>query len=190
MYPFKSHRVAAPGDEDTPQMPTVAEKNIRVVVRLEHEALNQRSFADQVGDTIASAATKPWFIAAHLLVFGTWVSANAIGWWRFDPPPFDLLSTVIAIEAIFLTLTVLASQHRMARISNRRAHLNLQIDLLAEREMTVMIRMLEKLLEHSNVDPDAVVPDAAELRKTTDFAALVDQLESRLNGPDGPAHRK
>lgn len=54
----------------------------------------------------------------------------------------------VALEAIFLALFVLASQNRLARQSDNRAHLNLQIDLLAEREMTTVLRLLMVIAKH------------------------------------------
>ena len=54
----------------------------------------------------------------------------------------------VALEAIFLALFVLASQNRLARQSDNRAHLNLQIDLLAEREMTTVRRLLMDIAKH------------------------------------------
>ena len=170
---------------DTPQMP-VAEKNISAMVRLEQEALNHRGFGDRLGDVVTGLATRPWLIAAHVLVFALWIAVNTFGSRQFDPKPYNLLSTVVSLEAIFLTLLILASQHRMSRISDRRAHLNLQVDLLAEQEMTVMLRMLERLLEHLKLDP-VMAPQTAELLKMTDVEALAGKLETRLRQTPGNA---
>jgi uncharacterized membrane protein len=41
------------------------------------------------------------------------------------------------LEAIFLDLFIPASQNRLARQADKRSHLDLPIDLLAEREMTM-----------------------------------------------------
>jgi len=185
LYLFKSrqHRDAA-ALEEKPQMPEVAKKNIKVVLRLEQEALDHRSFGEHVADVVTSVASKSWFSALHLALIAGWIAANALGYLHLDPYPFNLLSSIIAVEAIFLTLLVLASQHRMARVAERRSHLNLQIDLLAEQEMTVMLRMLERLLQHFKLDPVETAPQSAELRKMTDFEALVDQLDRRLTPKD------
>ena len=65
------------------------------------------------------------------------------------------------------------SQNRGNRQADRRAHPNLQVDLLAEQESTMILQMLQKLCEHHGLksanDPEvellttATQPDA--LRK-------------------------
>lgn len=181
VYLFRSLRPAntAP-HEDIPHLPTYAQQNISAIIRLEQEALSDRSYAQRIADGVTSVATKPWFIVGHALVFTAWIAINTLGTWRFDPRPFNLLNTVIALEAIFLTLLVLATQHRMSRLSDRRAHLNLQVDLLTEQEMTVVLRMLERLFEHLKLDPITAAPQSAEMRKMTDVEALADQLDTGL----------
>ena len=66
----------------------------------------------------------------------------------FDPYPFGLLTMVVSLEAIFLTIMVLISQNRMTMQADRRAHLDLQVNLLAEQEATAMVRMLERITLH------------------------------------------
>jgi hypothetical protein len=43
---------------------------------------------------------------------------------------------VVSLEAIFVTLAVLNNQNRMTYLADKRAHLDLQINLLAEQEST------------------------------------------------------
>jgi uncharacterized membrane protein len=181
VYSFRSWRGPSPApDEDAPGMPAVAEKNIAAILRMEQEALTHRSLSERVADVVTGVAVKPWFIMCHVVAYALWVLANTIGPWRFDPRPFNFLNTIIALEAIFLTLLVLASQQRMLRVSDRRAHVNLQVDLLAEQEMTVMIRMLEGLFEYLKLDPVTTAPLSAELSKTTDLQALVEKVDTTL----------
>jgi uncharacterized membrane protein len=52
----------------------------------------------------------------------------------FDPYPFSLLTMVVSLEAIFLSLFILMSQHRSGLQADRRSHLDLQINLLSEDE--------------------------------------------------------
>jgi uncharacterized membrane protein len=178
---FTSWRKPQPApEEESPGMPAVAERNISAMLQMEQDALTDRSVSERIADVVTRVAVKPWFIVSHIAAYALWVLANIIGPWRFDPRPFNFLNTIIAIEAIFLTLLVLASQQRMLRLSDRRAHVNLQVDLLAEQEMTVMIRMLERLFEYFKLDPVTTAPQSAELRKTTDLEALVHKVDRRL----------
>ena len=50
---------------------------------------------------------------------------------------------IVAVEAVFLSSFILMRQNRMMRRGERRNHLNLQIDLLAEKEITKLIQMTQ-----------------------------------------------
>lgn len=157
-----------------------SQQNIEAIVRLEHDALNQRTFAERIADLVTRVAVRPWFFAVHAFVICAWMAMNTWGTVRPDPPPFTGLTSTITIEALFVTLLVLAGQHHMSRISDRRAHLDLQINVLAEQEMTLMLRMLERLSDHFNLPPDEAPHEAAELKKTTDLEALVNNIDRML----------
>ena len=161
----------------------VTQQNIDAIIRLEHDAFTQRTFGERVADAVTRVATKPSVIAAHALVLGMWMLGNTLGSWQFDPAPFFVLCTVLAIEAMFLTMLVLVSQQRLTRISDRRSHLNLQIDVLAEQEMTLMVQMLERLFEHLKLEPVSSPPqsrESGEMNTTTDLGALVNKLDRTL----------
>jgi uncharacterized membrane protein len=73
-----------------------------------------------------------------LVLIAGWslVNLHAIpGLKAFDPFPFGVLALVVSSESVFLTIFVLISQSRMARQSERRAHLDLQVGMLSEQEL-------------------------------------------------------
>jgi Protein of unknown function (DUF1003) len=59
---------------------------------------------------------------------------------RFDPYPYGLLTFIVSLEGVLIATFVLTKQNRMAAQSDQRDHLNLQVDLLAEQELTVILR--------------------------------------------------
>jgi uncharacterized membrane protein len=65
-----------------------------------------------------------------------------------DEYPFPLLATILAPEAVLLTSCVLIRQNLIDKTLERRDHLELQINLLAEREATRSLRILQKIAEH------------------------------------------
>ena len=78
-----------------------------------------------------------------------WVSINTQApAWRFDEYPFPLLSVLLALEAVLLTSCVLIRQNIADRAFERRNHLDLQINLLAEREATLSLSILQRIAEH------------------------------------------
>ena len=113
--------------------------------------LDKRSPAQRVSDAVTRALGSASFGILHLVWFAAWIVMNTyrpFGVKAFDPYPFGLLTMLVSLEAIFLTIMVLISQNRMTMQADRRAHLDLQVNLLAEQEGTAMLRMLERITVH------------------------------------------
>jgi uncharacterized membrane protein len=100
----------------------------------------------------------------------------------FDPFPFGILTLIVSSEGVFLAIFILISQNRMTRLSDKRAHLDLQVNMLTEQEMTMMLRMQQRLCEHLGVDVDVVREEAQQLLEETDVHRVVSSLEEKLPG--------
>jgi len=121
------------------------------------------------------------FVAAHVVWFAAWIIWNTglvPGVRPIDPFPFSFLTLVVSLEAIFLTLFVLMSQNNLTRQSERRAHLDLQVNLLAEQESTKTLEVLERIARHLNVPMP--VECARELAAPTDIREVVRTLDRHL----------
>lgn len=162
---------------------THMERNVRAIAQLERAAMQERSPADRLSDAITYVAGSATFVVAHVIGFAIWIGINA-GWIGlvapFDPFPFSLLTLAVSLEAIFLAIFVLMSQNRAARLADRRAHLDLQVDLLAERELTVMLHMLQALCRKQGVALDHVGTDVSDLLTETDVTELASNLDEKL----------
>jgi len=93
--------------------------------------------------------------------------------------PFNLLTTAVSLEAIFLTLIVLLSQNRMSQEADKRAELDLQINLLAEKETTMILRMLQDISERLGVSSSST-KELRDLIKETNLDELSEKLEKAL----------
>jgi uncharacterized membrane protein len=84
---------------------------------------------------------------------------------RFDPFPFNLLTLVVSLEAIVLTGFVLMSQNRMTQLADLRTHLDLQVNLLAEQELTAILKVVCLVAEKNGIavdgDPELYLHAAA-----------------------------
>jgi len=163
----------------------VAEQNIRAVRQLQQRAERQRTTAERVSDAIARIAARESTVVAHIVWFGAWVLVNmghVKGIRPFDPFPFTLLTTLVSLEAIFLTLFVLASQNRLTQEADRRAHLDLQVNLLSEQEMTVVLRMLKEICDHLELRQTTSSQTFTELVRRTDLQDLAERLDTQLAG--------
>ena len=153
--------------------------NVARVAKLEAEALGARSLSARCATGLIRFAGTTAFAAVHLVWFVVWLAVNtglvpAIR--PFDPYPFNFLTLVVSLEAIFLSIWILIGQNEMERLADRRAHLDLQINLLAEQESTAAIRMLERLSERLGIPPDSTVDRAlAEETDVERIATAIDQ---------------
>ena len=114
---------------------------------------------------------------------GIWSTVNLnliAGVKAFDPFPFGILALLLAAESVFLTIFVLISQNRMAREAERRSHLDLQVGMLAEQELTVMLQMLQKLCQHAGVDVRSSTQEVQGFSETTDMQKLASELKDKL----------
>lgn len=160
----------------------VVAHNVATIAALEEAALAQRSASERLADRIARMAGTPWFALVHIGWFGVWLLVNVgrmSGLPVFDPFPFNFLTLVVSLEAIFLSIFVLISQNRLTRQADRRAHLDLQINLLAEQESTRTIELLQRIADHLSV-PIAGGPNEGELAKPTNIQDVVTTLERAL----------
>ena len=167
------------------------EENVRTIEAWEHADLSARSMAERFGDWVAGTAASGPVLVLHVVWFGAWATAN-LGWIPgvrpFDPFPFPFLTMTVSLEAIFLALFVLASQNRLSRQADKRSNLDLQIDLLAEREMTAVLRLLKDIAEHLNVHTSVTDAQLRDLAEKTDLPSLATRMEelSKSQQPGAP----
>jgi uncharacterized membrane protein len=62
-----------------------------------------------------------------------------------DPPPFVWMQGAIGFAALLVATMVLATQNRQGKQSERRAELDLHINLLAEQKIAKLVALLEEL---------------------------------------------
>ena|SRR5688572_20482362 len=164
--------------------PAALAENLAVIARWERDALHARSRTERISDWITKTAAGGPVLLVHVLWFGFWLAANT-GWVPgirpFDPFPFVLLTTIVSLEAIFLSLFVLASQSRLGEQADKRAHLDLQIDLLAEREMTVVLTLLQDLTRHLGVQVSVTPDQIRDLCKETDVHKLTKEVAAEAS---------
>jgi uncharacterized membrane protein len=157
--------------------------NIAAIAKLEEEALERRTPTERQSDAVVRFIGSIKFLALHLILVVIWSTVN-LGLISnvkpFDPFPFGILALLVSSESVFLTIFVLISQNRMARQAERRSHLDLQVGMLAEQELTMMLQMLQKLCQHAGVDVQSATLQVQGFSKTTDVHRLASELEEKL----------
>jgi len=150
--------------------------------RLERSARRSQTMAHRLAEAIAHAAGHGATIVLHVVWFAGWILWNlgVGGLTPFDPFPFGLLVLIVSSEVIFLTLFVLRNQNDMTAEARKRAHLDLQVSLLTERELTLILRMLKDVAHRIGVDGDST-RDLDALLADTDVAPLSAKLDAELD---------
>jgi uncharacterized membrane protein len=156
-------------------------QNVETVTKLEEAAREQRTSSDRLAERIASFCGSMNFVWVHVVWFGAWILFNVIpGVRHVDPFPFTFLTLIVSLEAIFLSTFILISQNLDSRISERRSHLDLQLNLLSEQENTKMIVMLHAIAAKVGAD---LTQDSElnALSQETQPERLIEQIEARQN---------
>jgi uncharacterized membrane protein len=158
-------------------------RNIEAIAKLEHDALGRRTATERVSDLITKLVGNVGFLAIQAVLIVGWALLNLKvipGVKPFDPFPFGVLALVVSSEGVFLTIFVLISQGRMSRQTEQRSHLDLQVGMLAEQELTTILQVLQKLCQHVGVNVDSSRQEIQSFSKTTDVHKLASELADKL----------
>jgi uncharacterized membrane protein len=162
-----------------PSVDELTQQNIEAIIKLEEAAKGNRSRSELIAETIAKFCGSMRFVWVHVIWFSAWVFVNIVpGIKHIDPFPFTFLTLVVSLEAIFLSTFILISQNHDTRISERRNHLDLQINLLSEQENTKMIGMLQAIAKKVGADL-GYDSHLEQLSQETQPEKLVEQIERR-----------
>ena len=157
----------------------LTQQNVATVSKLEESAREQRTSTDRIAEAIANFCGSMTFVWVHVIWFGGWILLNSIpGIPHIDQFPFTFLTLVVSLEAIFLSTFILISQNLETRLSERRSHLDLQLNLLSEQENTKMIAILLAIAEKVGADLSHD-PHLEALSEETLPERLVEQIEAR-----------
>ena len=181
-------------DASSPTVPPPQPEGLNSALARNIHALQARRRAEQEraprADRLAGAVTaftgSMVFVYVHLVIVGVWVAVNiglVPGAPKFDPT-FVILATAASVEAIFLSTFVLISQNRSSAAADRRADLDLQINLLAEHEVTRLIALTSAIAQKVGVEEE---PDSelAELKRDVAPEAVLDTLEDEVEAEPG-----
>ena len=156
----------------------LTKQNVDTVSQLEEAARRQRTSTDRIAEAIANFCGSMTFVWVHVVWFSSWILLNLIpGLPHFDQFPFTFLTLVVSLEAIFLSTFILISQNLETRISERRSHLDLQLNMLSEQENTKMITLLLAIAEKVGADLSHE-PHLAALTEDTMPERLVEQIKA------------
>jgi uncharacterized membrane protein len=165
---------------DYSEITSVLKRNIRTMDSRRASEDAHATLQQRLSDPITRFAGSMASIVFHGVVLSCWIVGN-IGWIgliRPWDPSFVVLGMAASVEAIFLTTFVLMSQNRMSVAAVMRADLDLQINLLAEHEVTKLVALVSALTDHFGVRVDISEAQIEELKQDVKPEAVLDEIES------------
>lgn len=164
------------------ETPGAVDGNIHAVAAMQQDLERSRGLIDRTADVIGSFTGSMSFVALHAAWFLLWflINTGAIpGVPRFDPYPFILLAMIVSVEGVLLSTFVLMKQNRMQQRSDVRHQLDLQINLLAEKEVTKVLQLLQALATKMSVDTSGD-KELAEMAQITSVDMLSERVQNDL----------
>jgi uncharacterized membrane protein len=133
-------------------------------------------------EVLTTALGRPRTVYITLSIVVGWVAFNLVtpklfGWPRIDPPPFFWLQGMVALSALLMTTMVLITANRQTRNAEERSHLDLQVNLLAERKVAKLIALVEELRRDLPMVRDRIDREADSMQKAVDPEAMLAALE-------------
>jgi uncharacterized membrane protein len=174
---------AAQLETAAPEPGDPTEQNVRTIADLERRSARERRWSEAVSDRISAVAGSLSFVALHVALFAWWAAWNSLGPrdLRFDPYPYGLLTLIVSLEGVLIATFVLISQNRMSQMSERRDHLHLQVALLSEQEQTLTLRLLRRIADRLEVQPENEEQErAARLAAETNVYELMERIKREL----------
>jgi uncharacterized membrane protein len=162
-----------------PNLNRIVERNIRRIAGLRRTAEDSRTLQDRVSDAITRFTGSMAFVYLHGILFIVWIWGNlAVGPKRaVDGYPFPLLNLTVSLEAIFLSTFVLVSQNRTQATSDDRDDLDLQVNLLAEYEITRSLRLIKAMAEKMGIE-EAEDPELEELGTAIKPQSILKEMDA------------
>lgn len=156
----------------------LTEKNVRMIVEHENSAKTSVSAGERVAVRVAAFCGSMTFVWLHVAWFSMWIFFNTSDWLAQhpDPFPFTFLTFLVSLEAIFLSAFIMISQNQETRLTEQRSHLDLQINLMTERENTQMLKMLQSIAAKIGAEFEAD-PDLSALQESTRPDRLMEQID-------------
>lgn len=168
---------------------SVLGRNIDALLERRRREEEGQGWQERLAVAISNFAGSMTFVYLHLAVLVSWIAIN-LRWIPVVPawdPTFVVLAMVASVEALFLTAFILISQNRLARLSDRRADLDVQIGLLNERETTRLLELVSRIAARLDVPVPNDDRELSELQHAVEPEAVIDEIEAAEARRDGRA---
>lgn len=174
--PSATPTVSPPGPDS---LSSSLKRNIEALQARRQQQAASATGQERLADAITAFTGSMLFVYLHLVLYGAWILVNvgivpALP--KFDPS-FVILAMEASVEAIFLSTFVLISQNRTSAVADKRADLDLHINLLAEHELTKLTEIVAAIAARLDVQ-SAASAEIEEVKKDVAPEAVLDELDA------------
>jgi uncharacterized membrane protein len=152
------------------------------VQSLKAQSHRHSTLSNRIADCITELVGSMWFLSLNILSFVFWIILNSNfipGLTAFDPFPFEMLTTIVSLEAIILSIAVLISQNNAAKIADMREEIDLHINTIAEREITKVMELVIDIAKKNNIKVEED-PELETMLKPLSRAKIERSIEKQL----------
>ena len=163
------------------QAPDPITQNIESIAAFYKREHQKVSLSQRIVEAVSNVVGRPIFLGSIVLFVVLWILANVaarlMNMAQFDPPPFFWLQGLVSLLALLTTTVVLIRQERLAKLEERREHLDLQVNLLTEQKTTKLIHLFEELRRDLPMVKDRRDPESEAMQRPTDPHRVLDEID-------------
>jgi len=161
-------------------LPEHVESTVQAIAAMHAEHEVSANPAERLADDVTARLGNPMSVGLLVVFVLAWIGINLglkiLRPPAFDAPPFEWLDLLLSFAAAFMTMVVLASQHRAEVLAGRRQQLMLQLAFLSDHKQAKIISLLEELRRDDPLIHDRHDHEAEAMTHTSNPAEVLDAI--------------
>ncbi len=155
------------------------DRNIATIHKMRQTSDEKRNWDQKVADHVASFLGRPINLYLHLILYilgPALIIYRSLGTRSDWQMQLGVLGALASAECVFFTIFVLMNQRHMNIIERRNSDLHLQMSMLAEHEVTRLIRINHQIANHLGIKIEGSAKDLEELKKDVNPDLIVEKI--------------
>jgi uncharacterized membrane protein len=151
-------------------------------------ANEKRSRSERMADGVTRYIGTVPFLMFHIVLVIAWLAGNlgVLSIPKFDPYPFNFLDILLALEQTFLAIFIIMSQNRSSEIADLRNEIDLQINMLAEEEISKALQMLHLIGAKLGIEEIINDPELPIMEQSLDHSEMEKQTAMERDAAPSP----
>ena len=150
--------------------------------RLRSEHRRGTTRLQRVIDRLTATAAHPFCVPVLTLAIASWAGGNvlakSLGFAPPDPPPFFWLQGAICTASLYVAVLLVSTQRREAQLADDRAHLILEMAILAEQKSAKTIQLLEEYRRDNPFVANRRDEEASTMAAPTDHQSILTSIRA------------